>query len=264
MLYYEFKKVFGKRRYIALLVLVSIITCFFTMIMCQLTKNGNYEIWPFEEYLSYYWLYGMSILYVIIFVHVLIFAIEEKNAMLQILLVSQFGKDKLAKTKIILALFVTNILTTLFIMSSLVGYSVAFNFNFNIPIIEYYNTIYVAESNLDTSGSMLLVNIISYIITANFTALFSMYFTAKFRNAYLVCILLFIGCFMTLFSFNPEIGIIFSLMPLGNYIVIANTLKKIFSIGSVSVTPHLLSIGFTIVLIWILLIKIKKIYMAPK
>lgn len=264
MLYYEFRKIFDKRKQIALLVLLSVISCFFTAIMCQLTTNDNYQILPFEEYLAYYWLYGMSILYFIVFIHVQFFPVEEKNEMLQILLISRIGREKLVKTKIRLALIVTNIFMILFIILALTGYSVAFMMDYKIPIEEYYDTIYAADSCVKTSGSMLFINIISFIITANFTALFSMYLSAKLRNAYLTCVLLFAGCFLTLFSLNPEVGVFFSLTPLGNYIVIADTLEVMFSFGPFSITPHFISLFVTIIFTCILYVKIIDLYKAGK
>lgn len=264
MIGYELKKIFGKRKCIALLVVFSIITFFITFVMCRIGYFYDYGTIPFEEYLSYYWLYGMANLYIIIFVHVSFFPIEEKTNMSQIFMTSQFGRENLAKTKIILALIFTNTLVILFIVSSLIGYSVAFDLNFNIPIIEEYTTIYVRNSCVNTSGEMLLLNMIAFFITANFTALCSMYLAAKIRNVYLVCIFLFAACFMTLFSLNPEVGIFFSILPLGNYIVIADALKEIFSIGHFAVTPYFISLVFTCMLICILLIKIKKIYKTVK
>lgn len=100
----------------------------------------------------------------------------------------------------------------------------------------------------------------AFLVTANFTSLFSMYLSIKMNNAYLACVLMFIGCFMTLFSLNPKVGIIFALTPLGNYIVIADGLKEMFRIGIFPVTPHLLSLLFTSIIIVGLLIKIRVIY----
>lgn len=263
MLYYEFKKLFGKRKRIVLLGMFSVLVCFFTIVMCRLTSY-NYEIIPFEEYLAYYWLYGMSVLYIIIFLHVSVFPVEEINAMSQILLISKFGREQLAKTKVTLSLILTNIIVLMFLASSLLGYSVAFALDFKIPIIEYYETIYTANSIVNTSGGLLFMNMTAFIITANFTALFSMYMSAKIKNTYLVCILLFLACFLTLFSLNPEAGIFFSLTPFGNYIVIGDALKVMFLLGSFSVTPYFLSLAITFMLICILYGKIKNVYRVRK
>ncbi|MCL2253488.1 MAG: hypothetical protein FWC09_03515 [Lachnospiraceae bacterium] len=225
--------------------------------------NNEYsEYIPLWEYLALYWMYGMIILDIIILAHVSIFPQEEKNAMSQILMCSQFGRGQLAKAKMILALLGTNIIIMLFIVSSLIGYVVAFDFDFKIPIIEDYDIIYAINSTVNTSGDLLFIMLFTFIFTANFTALFSMYISAKLNNPYLACVLLFIGCFVSLFSLNPEIGVFFALTPLGNYIVIAENLQAMFSLGSLTLTPHLLSVIITFIFICILLKKIKNIYAA--
>ncbi len=260
MLYYELKKLFGKKRCIVLLFILSSITCFMIIMLYQMKSNYYNKISPFEEFLSYYWLYGLSYLYIIIFFNISVFPLEEKNAMSQILLISQCGREKLAKTKLTISLIVTNILLIWFIVSSFFGYLAVFSSDFHIPITENYDTIYNINSIVATSGDVFLICIISFIVTANFTAILSIYLSVKIKNTYFVCILLFTGCFMTIFSLNPEFGIFFSLMPLGNYIVTADSLKVRFVLANIPLTIHSISLVVDFILICILTIKIKNVY----
>ncbi len=264
MLNYEFKKTFGIKKCIALLILLSTVTCFFTFIMCRISSYFDYGIIPFEEYLSFFWLYGMATLYIIIFVQVPIFPLEEKTAMSQILMISKYGRDKLVKTKITLGLLVTNILVLLCIVSSLFGYAIAFSMNFKIPIIEDYNVIYTIKSSVSTTGDILFNMMIALALVSNFTALFSMFLSIKLKNTYLVYILLFIGYFMTLFSLNPVFGTFFAIMPFGNYILIADTLKVLFTLGSFPITLHSISLVVTFILICILFAKLISLHKKIK
>jgi len=258
MLSHEFKKIFGVKKRITLLILISVIICFFTITLSQL-GDADHRASHFYEFRSFFCLYGMTILYIIIFVHISFFPMEEKYAMSQILMTSRFGTGELVKTKVILAFLFTNILAALCVASSLIGYAIAFAMDFKIPITEELDTLYI-NMGVNTSGNILLLMMVAFILSANFTALLSMFLSAKIKNTFLVGTLLFIVYFTVLFSFNPSVGRFFALMPFGNYVVIADTLPVLYTLGPFVVTPHSISLLATLMLISILSIKIRTLY----
>ena len=255
MFRYECKKIFNKRLSIILLVILALVVSFFTFAMYQTSSNS------FWEYRSFFWLYGIAILYIIIFVNVTIFTIEEKNDMSSVLMISKLGREALANSKLLLALLVTNIAVILFLATSLFGYVVVFSSNFDIAILEEEEIIInIANSSVQNYGEMLMVMMLGFIFSANFTALFALYLSKKLKSSYLTCILLFFGCFLAMFNITPEFGTFSSFLPLGNYIVNADALQIMYTLGPVAVTPHFISLLITLILILLLIFKVKSVY----
>lgn len=262
MLYYEYRKLFSKRKGLALLIFTVLVICFFTVILSQITSIYPYsnDI-AFPGYLPMYWTYAGAILCIIIFAHTPLFAIEDKNAMSQVLRVSQLGREHLAKTKTTLSLIITNVLTALFIATSLLGYAIAFNLDFEMPITDYNDIIYTLNSSVETSGGVLLTMLVSFVFTANFAALLSMYLSAKLKNAHLTGFLLILVYFIVfVFGMNLAVGVFFTLSPMGNYILSGSGLKVLFEIGAVPITAHIISLLVTLILIFALTVRIKKLY----
>lgn len=191
-----------------------------------------------------------------------LFPLEEETGLVQVLLASRQGKNRLAMAKIGVALFLANAFFLISVAVLVLGYVPVFGRDFGIPIAwaGSFGMEYAVDPGIGTYGDLLFMMMAGLFLSMNFTALFSMFLSMKLHRALpaaaSVILLYLVG------SFLPEIpvlGFVFNLSPicLGMRAV---TYRVLFSIGSFSVTVLHVGMAAYLILIVALFARVKLAY----
>ena len=260
MLSYEFKKLFGKKKMIVLIIFFAVISMYSSAEMYKV-QSLDFGV-PFENYLNAHGVYRFAVLMIVMVAASSIFPNESENNMSEIMMTSRYGKNRIPLIKMSTILLTSNIL---FIISTLVimlGYFWNFGTAFDIPITEGWELSYTIDPDIKTFGDKLLIEQISGFIEINFTALVCMLLSLKVKKAFSTVVFVvaaYLAIAVIPLSNVPVLFVLTDLSPmcLGGRVT---TYKELFIVGSHSITA--LDIGFVlyIILVGLLAMRVKSVY----
>lgn len=262
MFRYELKKIFGKKKLVILgaFYILLMFYCLFLMVGSkEFPRDGGEVLLQFTGGFDYFILVNVCIVIVTV---AALFPLERETGLSQVLLASKYGKNRLAMVKIGAALFLANAFFAVIVLVLILGYVAVFGRDFGVPIAQAgaFGLEYAIDPGIGTYGDLLFMMMAGVFLSMNFTVLFTMSLSIKFRRALpaaaSVIFLYFAGTFLPEI---PVLGFVFNLSPicLGMRAV---TYKVLFSIGSLSVTVLHVGMAVYLLLIGALFARVKSAY----